>query len=111
MNRWVVLANKYIGSSYTSLQTFFALLNPPLPASQHAYRQHMNLVAIAACTEVEESMHAQGLCRNMGYVQCLNRSSSRILLVVTLLDKNVDLHHSLEPYRMKWGRFLIFKVL
>ena len=56
VNRRVVLANKCIGGSYTSLETLFVLLDLPPPVSQHAYQQHMKIVAMGACAEVEDSM-------------------------------------------------------
>ena len=51
-----MLANKCVGGSYTSLETLFALLDLPLPVSQHAYQQHMKVVTMGAIAEVEQSM-------------------------------------------------------
>ena len=56
VNRRTVLANKCVGGSYTSLETLFALLDLPLPVSQHAYQQHMKVVTMGAIAEVEQSM-------------------------------------------------------
>ena len=57
VNRRTVLANKCVGGSYASLETLFALLDLPPPVSQHAYQQHMKVVAMGACAEIEDSMH------------------------------------------------------
>jgi hypothetical protein len=56
VNRRAVLANKCVGGSYTSLETLCVLLDLPPPVSQHAYQQHMKVIAMGARTEVEESM-------------------------------------------------------
>lgn len=56
VNRRTVLANKCVGGSYTSLETLFVLLDLPPPVSQHAYQQHMKIVAMEAQAEVNESM-------------------------------------------------------
>ena len=56
INRRAVLANKCIGGSYPSLETFCAMLDLPPPVSQHAYQQHMTVIEMGARAEVEDGM-------------------------------------------------------
>ena len=56
VNRRAVLANKCVWGSYVSLETLFVLLDIPPPVSQHAYQQHMKVVAMGAAAQVEENM-------------------------------------------------------
>ena len=71
VNRRTALANKCIGGSFTTIETLFAVLDLPPPVSQHAYQQHMKVVATGAAAEANDSM-----CRARQEIRDLYDASS-----------------------------------